>query len=134
MIRTMTRPKINITLPKIFDVKWGDVIYVNFGDNVGSEQCGIRPALVVQNDKGNSHSSCTLVAPITSEEKAPLPTHILVYPTRASGLKETSTVMCEQIRVIDKSRIISKVGHLDAERLVKRIESCISIAFSKDIA
>lgn len=135
MMNTMARPKIEVRVnPNIMNVKWGDVIFVDFGESVGSEQGGIRPAIVIQNDKGNLSSPCTLVAPMTSEDKKNIPTHITVYPTRDSGLKKTSIIMFEQIRVIDKSRILSKVGRLDAESLIGRIENSISIAFSKNFA
>ena len=86
------------------------------------------------NNKGNSNSPCTLVAPMTSEEKTYIPTHILVYPTKASGLKRTSTIMFEQTRAIDKTRILSKVGHLDAESLINKIENSLHIAFSRNFA
>lgn len=135
MVNTMTRPNIEVRVnPDIMNVKWGDVVYVDLGNSVGSEQGGIRPAIVIQNDKGNSSSPCTLVAPMTSEDKKSIPTHITVYPTKDSGLKKISTIMFEQTRVIDKSRILSKVGHLDAEFLIQRIENSIMIAFSKNFA
>lgn len=136
MMNTTTVPRFEVKAnPQLTDVKWGDVIYVDFGKGVGSEQGGVRPAVVIQNNKGNNHSPCTLVAPMTSSEEKPyLPTHIIVYPTKDSGLKKISTIIFEQTRAIDKSRILSKVGHLDAESLINRIENSISIAFSKNFA
>lgn len=130
---TATIPRFEIKAnQRLMDVKWGDVIYVDFGIGVGSEQGGVRPAVVIQNDVGNNYSPCTLVAPMTSsEEKHRLPTHITVYPTKDSGLKKISTIIFEQTRAIDKSRILSKIGHLDAESLTNRIENSISITFGK---
>lgn len=135
MTNTMTNSKIKVKVDmKVVDIRWGDILYVDFGEGVGSEQGGVRPAVVVGNNKGNSNSPCTLVAPMTSEEKTYIPTHILVYPTKASGLKRTSTIMFEQTRAIDKTRILSKVGHLDAESLVNKIENSLNIAFSRNFA
>lgn len=136
MTSVSTVPRFEVKAnPQLMDVKWGDVIYVDFGKGIGSEQGGVRPAVVIQNNKGNNHSPCTLVAPMTSSEEKPyLPTHIIVYPTKDSGLKKISTIIFEQTRAIDKSRILSKIGHLDAESLTNRIENSISIAFSKNFA
>ena len=114
------------------DIKWGDIVYVDFGKGYGSEQGGIRPAIIVQNNKGNSVSPCTIVAPMTSEEKNPIPTHIIVHPTDNNGLKKNSTIMFEQIRTIDKSRIISKIGRINMEALANRIQNSLSIAFSNN--
>lgn len=133
MNMTTTNPRIEIRMEDI-NVKWGDVIYVDFGKGIGSEQGGIRPAIVIQNNKGNSVSPCTVVVPMTSEDKNKIPTHITLYPTKDNGLKKISTVLCEQIRTIDKSRIISKVGRINMEALANRIQSSLSIAFSDSYA
>lgn len=128
-----TNPKANYkNKEEVMDVKWGDIVRVNFGNPVGSEQGGIRPAIVVQNNKGNSVSPCTVVIPVTSEEKHKIPTHITLYPNSDNGLTKVSTAMCEQIRTIDKSRIKSKIGHIDMDMLVNRIQQSLSIAFSKN--
>ena len=138
MTNIAERPRFKVNIhPNILNVrniKWGDVVYVNFGEPVGSEQGGVRPAIVVSNNIGNSTSPCIAVAPITSEYKKPIPTHIIIYPTRATGLKTTSTVMLEQVRTIDKSRILSKIGHLEAESLISKIESSLKIAFDKNLS
>lgn len=116
-------------LTRMEEVKWGDVCFVNVPDDIaGSEQSGIRPALIVQNDKGNTHSPTTIVALITSRKKKPMPTHITVFP-QESGLNKISTVMMEQVRTIDKTRIISKVGHLDTEWLTEKIRKSLLISF-----
>ena len=139
MINTSTAtaiPRFEIKInPQTDSIKWGDVVWVDFGNEaIGSELKGVHPAVVIQNNVGNSCSPCTLVAPMTSEEKTHIPTHILVYPTKASGLKRTSTIMFEQTRAIDKTRILSKVGHLDAESLINKIENSLHIAFSRNFA
>ena len=75
-----------------------------------------------------------MVAPMTSKDKPHMSTHIVVYPTRTTGLTKTSMIMFEQIKTIDKSRILSKVGHLDAESLINKIENSLHIAFSRNFA
>lgn len=113
----------------LIDVKWGDICYVNFGTNSGAEQNGIRPAIIIQNDKGNEFAPTTIVASITSQEKRYLPTHVIVKPCQ-SGLDKISTIMFEQIRTIDKSRIISKVGHINTEWLVEKIKKSLTISLN----
>lgn len=88
-----TNPKANYkSKEEVMDVKWGDIVRVNFGNPVGSEQGGERPAIIIQNNKGNSASPCTLVALITSQHKRNLPTHITVYPDNDNGLTKVSTM------------------------------------------
>ena len=131
MTNTMTTPRFEVKAnPRLMDIKWGDVVYVDFTDNSrNSEQNGIRPAIIIQNDKGNEHAPTTIVASITSQEKKPMPTHVMVKPYQ-SGLNKVSTIMCEQIRTIDKSRIISKVGHIDTEWLIEKIKRSLTISFN----
>lgn len=130
MTNTMTQPRFEIKVnPQLMDVKWGDVIYVDVGEEAkGSEQKGNRPAIIVQNDTGNKYSPTTIVSFITSQEKRYLPTHVVVKPWQ-SGLDEVSTIMFEQIRTIDKSRIISKVGHINTDWLVEKIKKSLTISF-----
>ena len=130
MMNTMTQPRFEIKVnPCLMNVKWGDVIYVDVGEEAkGSEQKGNRPAIIVQNDTGNKYSPTTIVAFITSQEKRYLPTHVVVKPWQ-SGLDEVSTIMFEQIRTIDKSRIISKVGHINTDWLVEKIKRSLTISF-----
>ena len=130
MMNTATRPRFEITVnPELMDVKWGDVIYVDVGNEAkGSEQKGNRPAIIVQNDIGNRYSSTTIVALITSQEKRYMPTHVIVEPWQ-SGLNKVSTIMLEQIKTIDKSRIISKVGHIETDWLKEKIEKSLTISF-----
>ena len=130
MMNTATRPRFEITVnPELMDVKWGDVIYVDVGNEAkGSEQKGNRPAIIVQNDIGNRYSSTTIVALITSQEKRYMPTHVIVEPWQ-SGLNKVSTIMLEQIKTIDKSRIISKVGHIETDWLKEKIKKSLTISF-----
>lgn len=131
MTSTMTTPRFEVKAnPRLMDIKWGDVVYVDFTDNSrDSEQNGIRPAIIIQNDKGNEHAPTTIVASITSQEKRYIPTHVTVKPYQ-SGLNKVSTIMFEQIRTIDKSRIISKVGHIDTDWLVEKIKKSLTISLN----
>ena len=130
MTNTITTPRFEITVnPEIMDVKWGDVVFVDFTDNSrDSEQSGIRPAIIIQNDKGNEHSPTTIVASITSQDKRYLPTHVVVKPYQ-SGLNKVSTILMEQVRTIDKSRILSKVGHIETDWLKEKIKKSLTISF-----
>lgn len=87
----------------------GDIYYVDFGNGVGSEQGGIRPAIVLQNNKGNYYAPTVMVAPITTAKKTKLPTHVLVFPD--AGVKEPSVALYEQIVTLDKTRLLNKIGH-----------------------
>ena len=130
MTNTMERPRIEIKInPDVMDIKWGDVVFVDFTDNSrDSEQSGIRPAIIIQNDKGNEHSPTTIVASITSQDKRYLPTHVVVKPYQ-SGLNKVSTILMEQVRTIDKSRILSKVGHIEPDWLKEKIKKSLTISF-----
>ena len=130
MTNTMERPRIEIKInPDVMDIKWGDVVFVDFTDNSrDSEQSGIRPAIIIQNDKGNEHSPTTIVASITSQEKRYLPTHVVVKPYQ-SGLNKVSTILMEQVRTIDKSRILTKVGHIETDWLKEKIKKSLTISF-----
>lgn len=101
------------------EVLRGDVFYANLNPVIGSEQGGVRPVLVLQNDVGNKYSPTTIVAAITSRiKKAKLPTHVELdsshYP-----LEKDSVILLEQIRTIDKRRLKEKIAHLDAETMVE---------------
>lgn len=94
-----------------------DIILVNFGDNyVGSEQGGIRPAIIVQNDMGNHFSGSTIVLPITSKiKKLDQPTHTLLVKNENNGLTEDSMILGECMRQISKQRIIKYIGSVYSE-------------------
>ena len=107
------------------EIKRNEIYYADLNPVKGSEQGGIRPVLVIQNDTGNKHSPTTIVAAITSkEEKAKLPTHVEVG---SCGVERKSLALLEQIRTIDKSRLIKYVGELDGAT-VKEINEAISIS------
>lgn len=109
------------------EVKRGDIFYANLSPTVGSEQGGVRPVLVVQNDKGNKHSPTIIVSAITSSTtKANLPTHIPVA-SNAKGLSKDSIILLEQIRTIDKSRLQSRIGQLD-EQTMHKVNQAINIS------
>lgn len=94
-------------------IKRGDIYYADLSPVVGSEQGGVRPVLIVQNDVGNKYSPTVIAAAITSRMgKAKLPTHIDIYADRV-GLQKDSVILLEQVRTIDKRRLGEKMGHLD---------------------
>ena len=98
----------------------GDILYVDFGNRVGSEQEGIRPCIIVSNNVGNRHSNTITVCPITSVQKKFLPTHIEIY------LDKKSTILCEQIVTIDKQRILRKVKSSN-KYILNRIDKALKI-------
>lgn len=98
-------------------VKRGEIYFADMGEGVGSEQNGIRPVLVLQNDVGNKFSPTTIVALITSiNKKMNLPVHLEI-PKSISRLPQDSVVLLEQIRTIDKKRLLKKVSFLDSETM-----------------
>lgn len=109
-------------------VKRGDIYYADLSPVVGSEQGGIRPVLIVQNDVGNRYSPTVIAAAITSRiNKAKMPTHIELC-AKEYGLNKDSVVLLEQIRTIDKQRLREKTGRLD-EQLMKRVNEALSVSF-----
>lgn len=109
-------------------VKRGDVFYADLGDKFGSEQGGIRPVVIIQNDTGNKHSPTVIIAPITTKmSKHSLPTHIELS-CEESGLNYTSMILLEQIRTIDKCRLRDKVTNNFSELIKKRINTGIKIS------
>ncbi len=109
-------------------VKRGDIFYADLSPVVGSEQGGMRPVLIVQNDTGNKHSPTVIAAAITSQTgKAKLPTHIELSG-RSVGLTKDSVILLEQIRTIDKSRLREKMGRVDGETMSK-VDNAIAVSF-----
>ncbi len=109
-------------------VKRGDIYYADLSPVVGSEQGGLRPVLIIQNDVGNRYSPTVIAAAITSRmSKTHLPTHIDIYAEKA-GLAKDSVVLLEQIRTLDKRRLKEKMGHLDDEAM-GFVNSAIAISF-----
>lgn len=108
-------------------IKRGDIYFANLNPVMGSEQGGVRPVLILQNDVGNSYSPTTIVAAITSKiNKAKLPTHVEI-PASRSKLDRDSVVLLEQIRTIDKKRLQEKVAHLDLET-IERVNEALQIS------
>lgn len=109
-----------------------DIVMVNFGeDSLGSEQKHIRPALIVQNDKGNCHSPCTIVLPISHVKKGlHIPTHILIEKNEENGLKLDSVLLTEQIRVVSEQRIICKLGCIKDREVIGRIIKALYANFN----
>ena len=109
-------------------VKRGDIYYADLSPVVGSEQGGMRPVLIVQNDTGNRLSPSVFAAAITSQMgKAKLPTHIELTG-RSVGLTKDSVILLEQIRTIDKSRLKEKMGRLDGDTMTK-VDNAIAVSF-----
>ena len=109
------------------NVRRGDIYYADLSPVVGSEQSGVRPVLIVQNDVGNRYSPTVIAAAITSQTgKARLPTHIEVHTD--SGLAKSSIVLLEQIRTLDKRRLKDRMGHLDDETMTL-VNDALSVSF-----
>lgn len=109
-------------------IRRGDIYYADLSPVVGSEQGGIRPVLIVQNDVGNRFSPTVIAAAITSQsDKTKLPTHIQVDAV-GSGLAKDSIVLLEQVRTIDKKRLKEKMGALD-DSYMSRIDQALSVSF-----
>lgn len=109
-------------------IKRGDIFYADLSPVIGSEQGGVRPVLIVQNDVGNKYSPTVIAAAITSQiNKAKLPTHIEIN-AQEYGLAKDSVILLEQIRTIDKKRLKEKIGHLDDE-LMDRVNEALSVSF-----
>lgn len=110
-------------------VKRGDMFYADLSPVVGSEQGGIRPVLIIQNDTGNKYSPTVIAAAITSQTgKNKLPTHIDIG-SENNGLKADSVVLTEQIRTIDKSRLKEKIGHISDSSVMNQVNNAIGISF-----
>lgn len=108
-------------------VRRGEIYYADLSPVVGSEQGGMRPVLIVQNDVGNRYSPTVIAAAITSQQnKARLPTHIEIE-ARTYGLSKNSIVLLEQVRTLDKRRLRERMGCLD-EKVMQRVDGAIAIS------
>ena len=113
---------------KTLTIKRGDIYYADLSPVIGSEQGGLRPVLIVQNDIGNKYSPTVIAAAITSQmSKTKLPTHIDIY-AESYGLSKDSVILLEQIRTIDKHRLREKMGHID-NGLMQKVNEAITISF-----
>ena len=109
-------------------IRRGDIYYADLSPVVGSEQGGVRPVLIVQNDVGNRYSPTVIAAAITSRtDKSKLPTHIEVFADKY-GLARDSVILLEQIRTIDKKRLREKMVHLDDD-VMNRVNNAITVSF-----
>lgn len=112
------------------EVKKGEMYYADLSPVVGSEQGGIRPVIILQNDKGNRYSPTTIIASVTNrKKKSHLPTHIKI---KIPNSKRKSVVMLEQVRTIDKSRLSEYIGKLD-NGTMQKIDNAVKISFDIDI-
>lgn len=110
------------------NIRRGDIYYADLSPVVGSEQGGLRPVLIVQNDIGNKYSPTVIAAAITSKiSKAKLPTHIDVFGHNV-GLTRDSVILLEQIRTIDKIRLRERMGHLD-DAIMTQVDNALSVSF-----
>lgn len=112
----------------MMEVHRGEVFYADLSPVVGSEQGGVRPVLIIQNDIGNRHSPTVIAAAITSQlNKAKLPTHIEIE-ARTYGLSKDSVILLEQVRTLDKRRLREKMGRLD-EQVMGQVDDAIAVSF-----
>ncbi|QHI71270.1 type II toxin-antitoxin system PemK/MazF family toxin [Aminipila terrae] len=108
-------------------VKKGDIYFADLSPVIGSEQGGIRPVLVVQNDVGNKYSPTIIVAAVTSQlNKAKLPTHVEI-DAKDNGLSKKSVVLLEQLRTIDKKRLKERIGAID-ESLLPNVNEALTVS------
>lgn len=113
---------------KKLNIKRGDIYYADLSPVIGSEQGGVRPVLIIQNDIGNKYSPTTIIAPITSKIiKSALPTHIDINPSKQNGLEVVSVILLEQIRTIDKKRFREHIGRLD-KKMVEKVDEALKIS------
>lgn len=114
------------------NIKRGDIYYADLSPVVGSEQGGLRPVLIVQNDIGNKYSPTVIAAAITSQRsKADLPTHIRINASNC-GISKDSIVLLEQVRTLDKQRLKEKMGSLD-DNTMNSIDKALSVSFGLNI-
>ena len=109
------------------DIKRGDIVLVNLDPVIGSEQGKTRPALVIQNDIGNKYSPTTIIAPITSKIFSKEFSTNVQISSQDSGLENESTILLNQIRALDKSRIIKKLGSIN-DQIMKKVDLAIKIS------
>ena len=122
---TLAKQERNVTM--ISNIKRGDIFYADLSPVVGSEQGGLRPVLIIQNDVGNRYSPTVIAAAITSKmDKTKLPTHIDINADRV-GLAKDSVILLEQIRTLDKRRLKEKMGHLDSA-VMSRVNNALAIS------
>lgn len=131
MWNTITSKTLDDLECKKMVIRRGDIFYADLRPVIGSEQGGVRPVLIIQNDTGNRHSPTVIVAAITSRmTKAKLPTHVKINKENCDIVKD-SVILLEQLRTIDKKRLKDKVCHLDNE-ILKTVDSALLISLELD--
>lgn len=114
------------------DIRRYDIIQADLGTNIGSEQGGIRPVLVIQNNQGNMYSSTTIIMPLSSKLKSlNMPTHTIIHKDANNGLRTDSVVLGEQMRVISNQRIIKKIGSVTNKETQKNIKKVYEANFGE---
>lgn len=109
-------------------IQKGDIFYADLGETVGSEQSGIRPVLIIQNDVGNKYSPTVIITPLTSKaKKLAQPTHVAIG--KRFGLTEYSYALLEQVRTIDRARLREYVGHAD-EPVMSRVDTALRVSLN----
>ena len=128
-MRAEKRQRLGKTKGEVsMNIKRGDIYYADLSPVVGSEQGGLRPVLIVQNDVGNRYSPTVIAAAITSRMgKTRLPTHIDIF-AKEVGLAKDSVILLEQVRTLDKRRLREKMGHLE-DSVMQRVNAAISVSF-----
>lgn len=113
-------------------IRRGEIYLIDLTNCIGSEQGGVRPAVVVQNDVGNTYSNTTIVCPLTTKQKKMAATHVDLTP-RDAGILQDSTVLCEQVRVIDKTRIRRKLGEIQNLQKIVDINQKIMVSMGIEV-
>ena len=109
-------------------IQKGDIFYADLGETVGSEQNGIRPVLIIQNDVGNKYSPTVIITPLTSKaKKLAQPTHVFIG--KRFGLTENSYALLEKIRTIDRTRLLEYVGHADIP-VMDRVDAALRVSLN----
>lgn len=112
-------------------IRRGDIYYADLRPVIGSEQGGVRPVLIIQNDVGNKHSPTVICAAITSKmNKAKLPTHVELNTERCDMIRD-SVILMEQLRTIDKQRLKERICHID-EKLIKEVNRALMVSLNLD--
>ena len=110
-------------------MKRGDIYYADLSPVVGSEQGGVRPVLIVQNDTGNRYSPTVIAAAITSQTgKARLPTHVALPVNEGCGLNRDAIILLEQVLTLDKKRLRERMGHVE-EQVMEKVDTAIAVSF-----
>jgi len=115
----------------VVQVRRGDIFYADLSPVIGSEQGGVRPVLIIQNDVGNKYSPTVICAAITSQiNKAKLPTHVEIESVKSTLVKD-SVILLEQIRTIDKKRLREKICRIE-DNMMKKINRAVMVSLGLD--